>query len=144
MRHPIQSLEVSCFIHATEDEGKVAGAVASELKISGEPYRERLDGHFGNEVIRLRYHLTGEEAWLAFRIIADRLERDDLRALLDGLDSAIDEHSALFLRFNKQDLVMGRLTLSAGDPIRVRVKPRQFMIRGDVTRFYCQLLERSS
>lgn len=137
-------MEVSCFIHATEDEGKVAGAIASELKISGEPHRERLDGHFGNEVIHLRYHLTGEEAWIAFSVIADRLGRDNLHALLQGLDSAIDEHSALFLRFSKQDLVMGRLALSASDPIRVRVKPRQFMIRGDVTRFYCQLLERSS
>lgn len=136
-------MEVSCFIHATEDEGKVAGAIARELKISGEPHRERLDGHFGNEVIHLRYHLTGEEAWLAFTIIADRLESGDLRALLEGLDSAIDEHSALFLRFSKQDLVMGRLAISAGDPIRVRLKPRQFMIRGDVTRFYGQLLERS-
>ncbi|MBI2648626.1 MAG: hypothetical protein HYU03_00640 [Thaumarchaeota archaeon] len=137
-------MEVSCFIHATEDEGKVAGAIASELKISGEPHRERLDGHFGNEVIHLRYHLTGEEAWIAFSVIADRLGRDNLHALLQGLDSAIDEHSALFLRFSKQDLVMGRLALSASDPIRVRVKPRQFMIRGDVTRFYGQLLERSS
>lgn len=136
-------MEVSCFIHATEDEGKVAGAIARELKISGEPHRERLDGHFGNEVIHLRYHLTGEEAWLAFTIIAGRLESGDLRALLEGLDSAIDEHSALFLRFSKQDLVMGRLAISAGDPIRVRLKPRQFMIRGEVTRFYGQLLERS-
>lgn len=131
-------------IHATEDEGKVSGAIANELKISGEPHRERLDGHFGNEVIHLRYHLTGEEAWIAFSVIADRLGRDNLHALLQGLDSAIDEHSALFLRFSKQDLVMGRLALSAGDAIRVRVKPRQFMIRGDVTRFYGQLLERSS
>ena len=137
-------MEVSCFIHATEDEGKVAGAIANELKISGEPHRERLDGHFGNEVIHLRYHLTGEGAWIAFSVIADRLGGDNLHALLQGLDSAIDEHSALFLRFSKQDLVMGRLALSAGDPIRVRVKPRQFMIRGDVTRFYFQLLERSS
>ena len=137
-------MEVSCFLHATEDEGKVVAAIANELKISGEPHRERLDGHFGNEVKYLRYHLTGEEAWISFRVIADRLARDDLHALLQGLDSAIDEHSALFLRFSKQDLLMGRFAFSAGDPIRVRVKPKQFMIRGDVTRFYVQLLERSS
>lgn len=137
-------MEISCFIHATEDEGKVSGALVNEFKISSEPQRERLDGHFGNEVIHLRFYLTGEEAWIAFRVIADRLDRESLHVLLQGLDSAIDEHSALFLRFRKQDLVTGKLALSAGDPVRVRVKPRQFLIRGDVTRFYAQLLERKS
>ncbi len=137
-------MEISCFIHATEDEGKISGALANELKISIEPQTERLDGHFGNEVIHLSYHLTGEDAWIAFRVIADRLDGESLHVLLQGLDSAIDEHSALFLRFSKQDLVMGKFTLSAGDPVRVRVKPRQFMIRGDVTRFYAELLERNS
>ncbi len=137
-------MEISCFIHATEDEGKISGALANELKIPSEAQTERLDGHFGNEVIHLSYHLTGEEAWIAFRVIADRLDSENLHVLLQGLDSAIDEHSALFLRFSKQDLVMGKFALSAGDPVRVRVKPRQFMIRGDVTRFYAELLERNS
>ncbi len=135
---------MSCFIHATEDEGKIAGAIANELQISSEPNRERLGGHFGNEVVHLRYHLTGEEAWKAFRSIVDRLEGDNLHTLAQGLDSAIDEHSALYLRLSKQDLLMGRFAFSAGDPIRVRVKPKQFMIHGNVTRFYAQLLERSS
>ena len=137
-------MEVSCFIHATEDQGKVAGAIANELQFSSEPQRERLDGHFGNEVIHLRYRLTGEDAWKAFRSIVERLEGDNLHTLVQGLDSAIDEHSALYLRFSKQDLLMGRFAFSTGDPIRVRVKPKQFMIHGDVTRFYAQLLERSS
>jgi len=76
--------------------------------------------------------------------MSDRITNDDLLNLLQELASSIDEHSALFLRFGKQDLLLGRLVFSASDPIRVRVKPRQFMVRGNAKRFYTQILERSN
>lgn len=141
LKKEIQSVEVSCFVHSTEDVGKVATAIAKQLHISLEPLSERLEGHFGNLVLHLRYHLTDEEAWVAFRVMVKGMERDSQRELLESLESSIDEHSALFLRFSKQDLVRGKFVLSTGDPVRVRVKPRGFMKRGEAAAFYTRLLE---
>lgn len=135
-------MEVSCFVHSTEDEGKVATAIAKHFHISRQPVSERLEGHFSNVVVRLRYHLTDEEAWVAFRAMVRGMEGDSRRELLESLESAIDEHSALFLRFSKQELVRGRFVLTTGDPVRVRVKPRGFMKRKESAAFYTRLLER--
>ncbi|MDA4123050.1 MAG: hypothetical protein OK456_07725 [Thaumarchaeota archaeon] len=141
VQREIQSVEVSCFIQATEDEDRVTGNIRMSLGIDQAPEEETLDGHFGNRILRVRWHLTGEDGWRCFGAFVSLLGKEGRGALLGDLSGHIDEHRALYVRLNKQALMAGRGEIADSDPVRVRVKPRSFMIRGDIQDFYAGLLK---
>ncbi len=141
----IQSLEVSYLVQATEDEEKIRKAVATLL--GGEPpvERQEAEGHYGNRIIWIRHHLTGGEAEAALGAIVARLGKEERAAILGELDSLLDEHNSLYVRLSKQVLVeKGAAVPASSDPIRLKVKPRSFLLKGDPGRFYARLLEKTS
>jgi len=138
----VQSLEVSYFIQMTEDEGKLTQAVAGLLGGDVPAERQEAEGHYGNGIGWVRHHLTGSEAEAAFKKIVARMGPDERKAVLGDLGSLLDEHNALYIRLSKQVLVMsGNAVLASSDPIRVKVKPRGYLIRGDPETFYTRLFE---
>ncbi len=128
-------------VHATEDPAKVSDAVSRLLGMEAGPEVEFLEGHFGNRIEKARVHLTGEEAGAAFTNLVAKMPLGMRRELVGDLEKFLDEHSALFLRFDKQLLVSGRLALASGDPVRVKVKPRIFLLKGGAAGFYGRLFE---
>ena len=142
MKGVIQSLEVTYLVHATEDREKIRKAVAGVLGRETEPEAEVLEGHFGNRIVSERVHLTGEEAESGFGHLLDSLPAGVLDQVVSELDSRLDEHSALFVRLDKQSLVSGPVSLGTSDPVRVKVKPRAFMVKGGAAKFYARLLRR--
>lgn len=139
MKGPIQSVEVTYIVHATEDPRKVEMALGELLGNQNKAVAEPLEGHFGNEILRVRLHLTGDEAGKAFESLVSRLPQGVRSEVLADLSSRLDEHSALFLRFDKQSLVSGSLALGSADSVRVKVKPRGFM-KGGAASFYSGLI----
>lgn len=140
MKGPIQSVEVTYLIHATEDPKKLGAAVGRLLAVDSEPELEHLEGHFGNEITKARLHLTGEDAAKALENTIAMMPRSMKKEVSDHIASFLDEHSALFLRLDKQRLVSGTLALGSGDSVRVKVKPRIFLLRGGAPQFYSQLI----
>jgi RNA binding exosome subunit len=136
----IQSVEISYFIHATEDPGRISRAVAERFGLSQPPELEDLEGHFGNKIVHVQYHLTGHEAMTTFRGIVSFIGSEGVQELLAGLELTMDERKALYIRFSKQEFLKGVPVLSSVDPIRVKVKPRGFMIRGNAGEFYARLM----
>lgn len=141
MQGPIQSVEITYLVHATEDQEKVSGAVAKLFAPLSGPELEHLEGHFGNAIIRARLHLTGEEAAKAFGNLVGSMPRGLRKRVVDDVASFLDEHSALFIRLDKQALVSGSLALGSGDSIRVKVKPRAFLVKGGAPKFYSEMME---
>jgi RNA binding exosome subunit len=138
----IQSLEISYFVHATEDLERVTRTIADRFGLSEPPELESLEGHFGNRIVHATHHLAGAHAMPAFRRIITLMGRDAVQELLAGLDLAVDEHKALYIRLDKEELMVGRGVVSVADPVRVKVKPRGFMMnKVDVVRFYSELLQ---
>ena len=86
--------------------------------------------------------LTGDEAEAALRVIISRMEQEDRKAILADLGETVDEHGALYIRLSKQGLLMrGSAVLGSSDPVRVRVKPRPYVMRRDPQGFYSRLFE---
>jgi RNA binding exosome subunit len=127
-------------VHSTEDQAKVEAAVARVLSVAAQSDVERFEGHFGNEILRVRLHFVGDEAGKAFENIVGKLPRNLRNYLVRDITPWVDEHSALFLRFDKQLLVKGSLGLDASDPVRVKVKPRSFQIKGSGSQFFANLI----
>ena len=138
MKGPIQSVEADCFVHATEDLDRVEGAVGAALSYSGAPEKEELEGHFGNKIVLLKIHLTGQDAARALSALAAKMTHEQKVSSLE-VGGPIDQHSALFLRFDKQALVAGRVVPGSGDSLRVKVKPRGF-VKGRERELYSRLL----
>lgn len=142
MSSGVQSLQVSYFVHMTEDGEKVRRAVASLMGAEYPEERQNAEGHFGNKIVWVKLHVVGEEAASALSRIVSRIALEERRAILGDLGAAMDEHNALYIRLNKQVLVMkGEAVLATSDPVRVRVKPRAYLLKGDPARFYERLLE---
>ena len=140
LKGPIQSVEVAYLVHATEDPGKMEEALSRLLGSETVPDLERLEGHFGNEILRARLHLTGDEAGQAFESLVSGIPQGVMKEVLGDLPSHLDEHSALFLRFDKQSLVSGSVALGSADAVRVKVKPRGFMMKGGAEGFFADLI----
>jgi RNA binding exosome subunit len=133
-------VEVSFFVHATEDLETIKNAVSALLSVGAEPEEEKMEGHFGNPIIWVRYHFIGENAAAALSGIEACLSANEKDRLKRGVDDLVDEHSALYLRFDKQRLVEGKLEEGTRDPVRVKVKPRLFLLRSGAREFYSKVL----
>ncbi len=142
MGREIQSVEISFFAHATEDERRVVEKVSSFFSLPT-PKIELLEGHFGNRIARVIYHVTGQEATALFSLIASKLSKDDAKKILDDRVKNVDEHGALYMRLSKQELMSKRLVQAEDDPVRVKVKPRG-NLRGDTTFLNSLMTGRSS
>lgn len=140
MKGPIQSVEVTYLIHATEDSEKISTAVSRLTGVLSEPVLEHLEGHFGNEITKARIQLTGDVATRAFERIVVMMSDGMRKSISADIGSFLDEHSAMFLRLDKQLLVSGSLALGSGDSVRVKVKPRLFLAKGGAPRFYADLM----
>lgn len=140
----IQSVEVTYLIHETEDPEKLGRAAAGLVGAGSVPEAEPLEGHFGNKITRARVHVVGDEAESAARKVFGAMSEELRQEILSGIGAFVDEHSALYLRFDKQLLVQGTLALGTGDPVRVKVKPRLFQAKGSAPDLYARLLEGGS
>jgi len=115
-------------------------SVQRTLAVQQAPEVEDLEGHFGNSIINLKWHLTGEQAWTSFQALVSGLGSDGRKELMRELPAYLDEHGALYVRLNKQTLVSGVVSFASSDPVRVRVKPRRFMMRGSPADFYERMM----
>lgn len=141
VKREIQSVEISCLIQSTEDGERVKNAIQKNLGVEGPPDRQVLEGHFGNEIVHMSWHLVGDDAWRSFVSFRDLLGESGREGLIRNLDDHLDEHATLFVRLNKQTLMGGLAVVSDADPVRIRIKPRGFMMKGPPEPFYRRLME---
>ena len=129
-------MDVSYLLHATEDADKVAAAVR-ELIGGSTPFEvEEMEGHFGNSIRKVSLRLHGEDATRAFTRLKARMPGALRGAVARDIDKLVDEHSSLYLRFDKQWLLKGELTAGYEEAIRLKVKPRAFLMHGHARDFF--------
>jgi RNA binding exosome subunit len=122
-------LRFRTFVHATEDEQKVAHALLSvmacEQESEGASRLEpsRLKGHHGNPILVLEAVLGKskdvERAMHRWRTQA----KQDVATIIQEIEARMDEEGNLHFRFDKQAAVEGRIALTrASDAIQVEAR----------------------
>ena len=134
-------MEVTYLVHATEDQDKIQNAIGRILGVTPMPEVESLEGHFGNKILRGRFHVTGDSAWNAFRLLTSKMGPELVTEVAENAAQYLDEHSSLFLRFDKQALVSGSFVLGPHDPVRFKIKPRAYLTKGAGPSYFRKLLE---
>ena len=121
----VRQVELSVFIYATEDRAKVIKAVHNMFPKDSEipSYSESdLDGYFGDPIITLQFvEKHRRPASELFNNIIRNLSSLDYLILLDELPQRIDETKNLYIRFDKQKALLGKLVLEHHDPVKVKI-----------------------
>jgi len=118
------SVNISFLVHSTEDLETLELNVEEALGLDPSEFKiEQLEGHFGNVLFFVRAHITGKVAGDLIRKISERLTPNARAQIRSELERSMDEHDALFLRFDRQSLSDG-LSISNDEPIRIKIKPK--------------------
>jgi len=80
--------------------------------------------------------LHGEDATTAFTRLTTRMPGALRGTVARDIDKLLDEHSSLYLRFDKQRLVKGEIVVGYDEAIRLKVKPRAFLMHGRARDFF--------
>jgi len=119
------SIEMSFYIHATEDEQKLLDGIKAIFNLPPENFRQSIfEGHYGNPIVKYTSYLKGSLAKHVLEAIFTRLDPVDKRLLLESLRARIDEHKNLYLRIDKSSLFKNFLKLGAANVIHFKIIPR--------------------
>ena len=125
-QRPVQHLEITTFVHSTEDPNKVVKAVSNLFPedIDVPPYEEvKLTGVFGDQLLMLKWVLKNRRpaTEVVNKAIKGMSSIDHLE-LLESLDSRIDENKNFYLRLDKQKAFSGVMKIKKQDPIRLKAR----------------------
>lgn len=126
--------EVDIVLHATEDREKVLASIEKTLAVpaasfSGEPS----EGHFGNRIVLLKATVASRDAGALAARIMSSLNSTDRHELADHVQEYSDEKGNLYLRFDKQRICQGRVSLADSDAVRVKFRPvRRYRPSGNI------------
>ncbi len=116
--------DISCVLHATEDENNVLKSASETFSISKDRFFfKRLEGHWGNPIIYLIALLDSKEAWttaLKIMLSLNPLERNQLK---ESLHDLVDEKGNMYIRLDKQGMCRGKINLSEFDSVRIKFRP---------------------
>ena len=129
---PIHWIEARTYAHATEDEERVARALAFAFP-EGPTAREALEGHFGNPLVRLTRRVEdGKHIRSVWELWAAAGLPSSLR---EDVDARVDEDGILHFRLDKQAAFGDSLSLAKDpDSIDVRLKLMAYPAKPEVAR----------
>jgi RNA-binding protein len=136
-----EKLEISIEIiaHATEDVEKILEPFSEQFEIPEKEFsRENLTGHFENPITVLRAKIKKNDARKFLEKLISEIPEDEFSEIIKNIESHIQD-STLHLRFSKQDLIKGRMTIQEKDAIKFKIFTPIYM-KTDIVKNYVTLL----
>ena len=122
-------------IHATEDTGKILGALEEVLGVAAqECTMQETTGHFENPIRVFHARLVKQRARRVVRRILDGISEEQAGEIMDTMEQRIAD-SKLHVRLGKQGMIGGRLELAESDSVRVRIHTPIYNKKGAVRVF---------
>ncbi len=128
----VKFLEIETYVHATESINRVVSAIERNV-LCGENVLlvlELLWGVHGNPIVRVHVYTNNEAvAEKVFLSVVCRLR--NLDKLLSTLDLRVDKAGNLYIRINKQELILDRIVLDdeSDDIVRIKARVNRKLIR---------------
>lgn len=117
---PFHYVDLRAFCYATEDEKRVADALATFLPEETELERDITEGFHGDRILVLSARV--ERADDVRHVLSKLAELDDLDAVLGELDHRVDDNCAFFLTLDKQAAFRGDVRRGDGITFRAKVE----------------------
>ncbi|MBC7091320.1 MAG: hypothetical protein H5T50_05360 [Nitrososphaeria archaeon] len=130
------NVEMSFFVHATEDKQKLFDKIKLIFNLSSETFKENVfEGHYGNPIIKYTIYLKGSLAKHVLKLIFKNLDPVDKNLLLESIEKRIDEHKNLYLRVEKSGLFKNFFKLDGSNVIHFKLSPKNKNVK-NVKDFY--------
>ncbi len=118
----LNKIEITAYSHATEDEDKVLTAlfnlIPKEIRDNIKLFKQRVKGHYGNDITILRATIPSKIAVSVLKYIAENMNDVEKSVLRASLRLRYDErNNKLYLRFDKQSLYSGKIVVSDSNDI---------------------------
>lgn len=136
-----EKLEISIEIiaHATENVEKILEPFIEEFEIPEEDFtRQNLTGHFENPITMLRAKIKKNDAKKFLGKLVSKISKDEFSKIIDDIESHL-ENSTLHLRFGKQDLIRGKLSVQEKDAVKFKIFTPIYT-KTDIAKNYVTLL----
>ncbi len=136
-----EKLEITIEIiaHATEDVKKILEPFFEQFDVPEEEFsRHDLTGHFENPITLLRAKIKKNDARKFLEKLISKIPEDEFSEIIRNIESHIQD-STLHLRFAKQDLIKGRMTIQEKDAIKFKIFTPIYM-KTDIVKNYVTLL----
>jgi RNA binding exosome subunit len=134
-------IDISVILHATEDPERFFAAFAEYGLARDDFEATHHAGHFENPITVISARLRGRAAAAFVGRMARRMEDEQFRTVLDGIEEA-EPDGAFYMRLDRQGFVQGRPELEQGNPVRIRMLAHTYG-RSDARDSYRRLLESS-
>jgi RNA binding exosome subunit len=123
---PVSEVDISCFAHATEDEGKVLDAVRRILPpalVESVLFaKTKAQGHYGNPITVFETKIMDKEIVKAIvGNLAANLTPLDKETLSNEVERHVEKGN-FYVRLDKQAAFQGEFKLAVVDPIRIRLR----------------------
>ena len=130
------NVEMSFYVHATEDEQKLFDKIKLIFNLSSETFKENVfEGHHGNPIIKYTAYLKGSLAKHVLGVIFKSLDPVDKNILLESIEKRIDEQKNLYLRLDKSGLFKNSFKLDGSNVIHFKLLPKNKNVR-NIKNFY--------
>ena len=136
-----EKLEISIeiIVHATENVEKILEPFIEEFEIPEEDFtRQNLTGHFENPITLLRANIKKNNAKKFLGKLVSKISEDEFSKIIDDIESHL-EKSTLHLRFGKQDLIRGKLSVQEKDAVKFKIFTPIYT-KTDIAKNYVTLL----
>ena len=125
-QRPVQHLEITTFVHSTEDQVKVVKAVSNLFpeEVDVPPCEEvKLTGVFGDQLMMLKWVLKNRRpATEVVNKVIKGMSSIDRLEIMESLELRIDENKNFYLRLDKQKAFTDVIKMEKHDPIRLKAR----------------------
>ena len=120
MVHKIE-ITIDVIVHATEDISKILQSFDEILEIKEEEFTSiETTGYFENPIIILSAKLVKKQGQNFIKKMVELLPINQINELIEEIEERTID-SRFHLRFDKQELVKGKLVISEKDTVKVKI-----------------------
>jgi RNA binding exosome subunit len=119
---PLHYVDLRAFSYVTEDEQRVADALALFLPDEFEVDRVESEGHYGDPIVVLSARVESGRALDAVLEGVAALPASARERVAGELDERVDEDCSFYLSFDKQAAANGTVQLGEGIAFRAKVE----------------------
>ena len=121
----LKTVEVSLYLHSTEDFDRIIEIICDNLKITTEKKAEtKLTGTFNNEIKKIIFNLKKSECGVFLKNLTDKMIQEYKKEIIERIDNHIDKKGMIYLRLDKQRLIKNEIAIGINDIVRVKMKPQ--------------------
>ena len=133
-------VKINLILHATEDENKVLEELEKNFGIEQKYFQiEQIPGHFNNPILLISSKLKRKPAHNFVSLFFSKMKKDEFQEIFDDVENFVTS-SGLSLRISKQKLILGIITMTKEDTIKINISTPVY-IKNETKKIYQELMK---